>query len=233
MKKITKKKLLIAVGIGFGVLLCISVGVLGYYAFTRDEELREDRKETEDESEVEDEELEDMTEDSDDDEEDSPDETTSRRTSPAPAAEPTGCSDLTADELSTVSSWNNISNATHGYTFKYPSDWSIQTTQANRTTLSWVGGGSGEEASFDFLSGPAATVGFAEYTLISSGTLEIACETANTTLFSYDPNGRMYVASFNVDGTQHVILYSFGHINAGYDSNMIEQGELMMRTIEF
>ncbi len=231
---VKKKEIILVIVLSIVMLLLGGIGAYAYMSWSDD--AKEGREETEDERD-EDTSEEGESLDEEDDEVESDDVVAPRESrhsiAEEPAVESSGCSDLTSDELSTVSGWSSISNATHGYSFKYPADWTVDTTDPNRTTLSWIGGGSGEEASFDFLSGPAATVGFAEYTLISEDTLEIACETAVTTLFSYDPNGRMYVASFNVDGTQHVILYSFGHINAGYDSNMIEQGELMMRTIEF
>jgi len=137
---------------------------------------------------------------------------------------------LTSDEETTVSTWDTYTSSSYDYSFKYPSDWTLDVSNPARVSVS--GESNGSDGVFNVYSAEAAVMGFGGYQIESQGDFEIDCQIETLINFSFDANGRIQVASFDNGSTQHVTMFSYEYTDATQDAEMIDFGELLLKTME-
>ncbi len=137
---------------------------------------------------------------------------------------------LTSDEEATVSTWDTYTSSSYDYSFQYPSDWMLDVLSPAKINVS--GEIDGSEGAFNVYSAEAAIMGFGGYVMESQGDFEIDCQTETLINFSFDTNGRIQVASFYNDSTQHVTMFSHEYTDASQDADMIDLGELFLKTMK-
>lgn len=137
---------------------------------------------------------------------------------------------LTADEETTISTWNTYTSSTYNYSFQYPSTWTLDASNPARVNVRDES--EDGEGIFNVYSAEAAVMGFAEYTKDSEETVEVDCVEVTLINFSYDANGRTQVTSFDNGSTKHVTMFSYEFEGASHASDMQDLGKLILKTME-
>lgn len=137
---------------------------------------------------------------------------------------------LTPDEETIISTWDTYNSSTYNYSFRYPSDWTLDVSNPTRVNIRDES--EDGEGIFNVYSDEAAIMGFSEYTVDSRETIEIDCTKATLINFSFDSDGRVQVTSFNNNSTKHITMFSYEYQGASHASDMQYLGKLILKTME-
>ncbi len=140
-----------------------------------------------------------------------------------------GCaSTLTSSDKATMVGWKKYTNNDYHYTFKYPQEWTTDTSEKKRVAMH----GDGGHTVFQFLSAEMTAFDYLGYTVTSTKNTVVACQSAKTTYLS-NGDDRMIFTQFKKDGTDHLIMMTYKYMGASLSSDMVEAYDMILKSVEF
>ena len=143
----------------------------------------------------------------------------------------TSCASFSDEDKATIADWKTYTNSTYHYTLKYPKDWTVSSSEAQRVTFS--GTDSGEEISFQIGTDEAAATGLEDFTLKDSRDVKINCETAKQVTFDQGDNKTLIAHTFTHSGTPYLFIFTFKDIGASYAADIVALENLILKTFQF
>ena len=141
------------------------------------------------------------------------------------------CVTLTDEEKATSADWKTYTNDTYHYTLKYPSDWTVNSDEAQRITFS--GTDSGEEISLQIGADEAAATGFEDFTITDSRDVKVNCEDAKQVTYDQGDNKTLIAHTFTHSSTPFLLIYTFKDIGASYEADIVAIENLILKTFTF
>ena len=143
---------------------------------------------------------------------------------------------LTDEDKLNMKGWETFTNNKYGFSLMYPNDWKIENSNSNNLVM----GDKGEAMTFQIKSDMAA-FGLENYKLGPKKTVKIACKNTTVTTYianpeidpSFSGNERLVLTSFEKNGTAHTIFFSYKDIGASLSSDIVEQFDLILKSIKY
>jgi hypothetical protein len=149
-----------------------------------------------------------------------------------------GCpKNFTNEENLNKADWKNYKNSKYGYSFEYPKEWTITDQENKRVAIE----DAGNNIYFSWNSEEMTAFDYMGYKITSEKNSSVACQNTKKTFLSGDPtadppgeaNGRIIFADFKNNGKRHLLAYSYLDFGASISSDLIEQFNLLLKTIKF
>lgn len=141
-------------------------------------------------------------------------------------------STLTDNEESVVEDWESYTNETYNYTFKYPTSWQLKSEDENMVTF--TDDTDDIDLEFQFRSERMTEIGVdTSYSKTSTSTTQIACVDATKAYFTSDEHNLIWV-TFEKDSTPHLLILTYSStVGASVSSDVGEEFDIVLKTIEF
>lgn len=152
--------------------------------------------------------------------------------SAATSASSSDCaSTLTDEENSEITDWKSYTNNSGYYSFKYPTEWTLNSNDTERITL--TGTDSDEDITLQIATGEATQTGFEDFTLVSTQDIKIGCESAKETTFDQGDNKTLIAALVTHSSNPYLFIYTFKNIGASYAGDIVHLKDLILKTFQF
>ncbi len=135
---------------------------------------------------------------------------------------------LTSEEKIIVADWDMYTSSSYNYSFKYPSEWTLDVSNPARINVCDEDG----EGIFNVYSGEEAIMGFSDYDIENQEDFEIDCQTVTLINFSFDANGRTQVTSFDNGLIKYVTMFSYEYEGVSHAEDMQDLGKIFLKTME-
>jgi hypothetical protein len=142
----------------------------------------------------------------------------------------TGCSlILTSSDKLNMKDWKTFKNDKYGYSFKYPKEWTYDKTSDK--LIDFKNGPDGEV--FSWRSDEMTALGFEGWEPDGAvKNLKVACQSAKSTYLQQGIE-RMIFTQFKKDGKNHMTNFGYKYVGASISSDLIEEYDLILKSIEF
>ncbi|OGY22678.1 MAG: hypothetical protein A2113_02190 [Candidatus Woykebacteria bacterium GWA1_44_8] len=141
-------------------------------------------------------------------------------------------STLTEADKIEIKLWKTYENSKYNYSFKYPETWQGNLGPVNDKVVL-----NDNEALITFYFYSGIPTGFEGFTFDTKKSVEVACEQTEKVYFKGLPPGgenfRIIYTGFTKNGTDHVVWINYRYVGASISSDIVEDYDLILKTIEF